>query len=189
MQQVSEKTSQVNNEYLTPKVPGVCELSSTNPGSVPTNSRPAVTSTNHARYQKDLLTNQSLNGSDTLGQYTPDRGMAVNDRPKLSLDFDVPPNEISESLPLTHNTRSYSETTYKASPSEFSLGKTCSSESGYGTTTRYSMASDPDGMCCKCGHAEGEDGVFLSGGEGGVDIEGYILLFIVNSNTIIYLVL
>jgi hypothetical protein len=96
--------------------------------------------------------------------------MQVNDRPKLCLDFNVPPND---SLPLTHKTnilcvkaqRSYSETAYKASTSGFSLGKTCSSESGYGTTTRYSMGSERDKMCCKCGHAEGEDEVFYLEGE------------------------
>ena len=103
--------------------------------------------------------------SDTIGQYTPDKGMQVNQSQKICLDFNVPPND---SLPLTHKTnilcvkaqRSYSETAYKASKSELSFGPTCSSESGYGTTTRYSMGRDIDRMCCKCGHAEGEDDVF-----------------------------
>jgi hypothetical protein len=165
--QVTKQARQMNNEYLTPKVPG--ELSSTNPGSGPKNSNLAVTSTygSMTTHKINLLTNRRSNGSDTIGQYTTCREMPVNDRPKLSLDFDVPPNEICESLPLTHQTnilcvkaqRSYSETAYKASPSEIYFGKTCSSESGYGTT-RYSMGSDQDRACCKCGNAEVEDEVF-----------------------------
>jgi hypothetical protein len=160
--QVTEQARQINNEYLTPKLPGVGEYSP----------------------------NQRLNTSDTIRQYTPDEGMEVNDRPKFSLDFNVPPND---SLPLAHQTnilcvkaqRSYSETAYKASPSEIYFGKTCSSESGYGTT-RYSMGSDRDRMCCKCGHAEGEDEVFYLEG-GGCCVEGYASLSIVSSNTSISL--
>ena len=168
--QETKQTRQMKNESLMPIIPSVGELSSTNPGSVPNNISPAITSThinltNQARYQKSLSTNRRSNGSDTIRQYTTDRGIPGNDRQKLSLYLDVSPKEISESVPLTHKTRSYSETAYKAPTAGFSINKTYSSESGYGTTTRYSIGSDRDRMCCKCGHAEGEDEVFYLEGE------------------------